>query len=306
MTNREEATMKRNASCCAFLDKNTAIFENDVAFNTIYNKMKADTANTNDAAVLTAADNTGYSLEKVKAKTIVSETASKLCGNAQIKFEELENWILYNMLQSTKRYYFGVSDTLTLSRAQKVKDIMKANLLQITAEYVTTQQLIDFQAEIDDLMAWQGKSTNMIAVSPVTTATFKKHLKLTSKDIVVIKKLVKNFKETDLEFHEGVLKNCKTPAAKVMHTKVSFTMIEAHSGKKLEKVVGNLSNSKQMPVSDNKGVMLYQNVKRGKAIATFKLDSFEEQSKEIWILVGKDNKFIVKMDRKILDSKKEL
>ena len=295
MTNREQAKMNRNLGCCTFLDDNFAIFEDDAAMVSACNKMKTDCAAAFKSSTDMEADNTGYSADKVDAKKVVCELASKLCGNAQIRMLELDNKTLYNMLHSTKKYYFDVADALTSSRLQFAKNVMGANLIQITADYVTAEQLVDFQTKIDKYNSFTSISTNVNKTSKTITAQFKKELKLTSTDINIIKTLVKNFKETQVEFFEGVLENCKTPTVKVLHTNVSITIIDANSGKKLEMVSGSLSNSKQLPVSNKLGVMNYARVKRGKAMATFKLDGFVEQSKEIRILVGKDNKFVVKM-----------
>ena len=161
MTNREQASMTRNEGCCAFLDKNIAIFEEDVAFNNVYIEMVDACAAAVASATDMEADNTGYCVDKIVAKNKVCEMASALCGNAQIKLKELDNMALYNMLHSAKRYYLGVADALTRSRLQLAYNIINLNKLQITTDYITLEQLADFKALIIKYYGLTGETTNV-------------------------------------------------------------------------------------------------------------------------------------------------
>ena len=77
MTNKQTSKFTRNLGIVTFLDDNTAAYAGDVAFEAIVTKIKIDIAADDAAAVETAADNTGYSIDKLIAKNDVSELASE-------------------------------------------------------------------------------------------------------------------------------------------------------------------------------------------------------------------------------------
>ena len=100
MNNREEAYIKRDNSLCTYLVKNAAAYATDVAFQAIVTKTTADYAATVAAASAAAADNTGYSIEKVNAKDAASLLASQLCASSQVKLDLLGNIIVSKSLNS--------------------------------------------------------------------------------------------------------------------------------------------------------------------------------------------------------------
>ena len=67
MTNREAAQGTRNITICTFLllPANAAVYADNVAFSTIATKIHTDSAAAVVAGDNAAADNSGYSLDKI-------------------------------------------------------------------------------------------------------------------------------------------------------------------------------------------------------------------------------------------------
>ena len=291
MTNIEDAKVKRDNSLCTFLGANTAAYAGDVAFTAIATKTISDYGLTVIAATAAAADNTGYSLEKVNAKKAASIFTSKLCASSQVKLDLLGNIIVARSLNSTVTYYSKTTDVLAASRMQNAHDVMNTNIVIITADYLTAAQLVTLQAKITAFTGLSGTTTSVNTTSPVKTKALSTAIKTGSADVVNIKKLAKEYEVTNITFYEGLEKVCKIPPITVRHTPVIIAITDVATGLPLAKVKGTLSKTKELGVGTDEGIINYFNVSAGAAISTYTLDGYLTGLQKVRIKRGKTNVF---------------
>ncbi len=307
MTNRQAAQETRNVTVCAFLvvPANAAIFTANVAFSTIATKMQAD----GDAAVVAgnnaAADNTGYSLDKVIAKEAASEMAAQLCASSKVKLDMLGNNSISKSLNGTVTYYFAAKVAICGNRLMNVYNIMNTNLTLITPDYLIAAQLTAFLAKINTYTTTKGSSSLINNNSPVLTKTYSTAMKLTSSDVVTIKELAKFYKKTQPVFYAGIMKACKMPAVTVRHTPVIITITDAHTTGVLAGVDGTLTKSKELPISNVAGVMTYATVSAGNATATFAKAGYITGIKAVDILRGKTNTYSIALVPGVMTAEQE-
>ena len=291
MNNKEDARMKRDNSLCTFLGNNAAVYAGDDAFEDIVAKTTSDYALTVIAAAAAAADNTGYSLEKVNAKNIASLLASELCGSSQVKLDLLDNIVVSKSLNSTVTFYSKSTDVLCASRLQNAHDVMETNIAVITSSYLTAVQLTNFQTKITTFTGLSGTTTSVNTTSPVKTKALSTAIKTGSVNVLNIKKLSKKYQVTNPTFYDGLEKVCKIPPITVRHTPVIINITSAATGAPLAKVNGTLSKTKELGTSTAAGVINYRNVSGGAAIATFSLDGYLTGVQKLRIKRGKTNTF---------------
>ena len=296
MTKNESARMNRNTATCTCLELNLKVFSTtDPALMSCYTKFKSDSADTVISAVAASANNTGYNADKIIAKMDIGLVASALCSAAQVKFDLLHNNTLSKSLNSTQTFYTNVSDAIAEVRLLNAYDIMNSNVTKLTPDYVTPTQLTDFLAQINDYTKISGTSMNINKVSPGLTKTFKSDLKLTSADIVSIKKLMLKYKKTNPAFYVAVMLSCKIPVVAVAHTPFVITITNSLDGTPISNVKGTLTTSTQTPVSTSKGIMTYDTVLGGDKVSTFTHDKFITKSVDIHIISGETNSLSITM-----------
>lgn len=301
MTKNESAKMNRNTATCNCLENNLGIFSTaDPALKSCYTKIKNDTADTVLSAIAASANNTGYSADKIIAKKEVSLIASSLSGSAQVKFDILNNNTLSRSLNSTQSFYINASDAVTEVRLMNAYDIMNTNATLITPDYVTPAQLTSFLNKITAYTTISGTSINVNKVSPVLTKKFKADLKMTSEDIVSIKKLMLKYKKTNTSFYYAVMVCCKIPAVPVVHTPLVVTITSSVDESPIPDVKGTLTNSKETPISTKLGIMTYETVLRGNKVATFTHPKFISKEVDIHIISGETNSLSITMSPIIL------
>ncbi len=291
MNNRQESSMARDNGLCTFLADNALEYAGDAAFEAIVIKTTADYAHTKQAAADAAADNTGYSLNKVIARDAASISASQLCASSQVKLDLLENTIVSESLNAAVSFYSHVSDTLSASRLQNVHDVMSDNQLLITDDYVTVAQLAALQTKITNYTKLSGSTTSVNATAPVKTQELAKAIRSGATNVVNIMKLARKYITTNPTFHDELAKVCKIPALAVRHTPVIITVTAEATDTALTDVHGTLSKTKDLGVSTSAGIITYTNVSAGTAIATCSLDGYITCVKTVKIKRGKTNEF---------------
>ena len=291
MTNGEDVRIKRDNSLCTYLGVHAAAFAGDIAFEAIATKTIADYALTVIAASAAAADNTGYSLEKVNAKKAASIMTSELCASSQVKLDMEGNLIVAKSLNSTVTYYSKATDVLAASRMQNAHDVMHTNIVIITADYVTAAQLVTLQGKITTFKELNGTTTAVNTTFPVKTKAVSTAVKTGAADVVNIKKLAKKYLVTNPAFYDGLQKVCKIPPITVRHTPVIVAVTEAATGLPLANVRGTLSKTTELGVGTDAGIINYTNVSAGLAIATCMLDGYITGVKNVSIKRGKANSF---------------
>ena len=307
MNNRQAAQETRNIATCEFLTvpANAAIYAGNVAFSTISTKMQADSAAAVIAGTNAAADNTGYSLDKVIAKDAVSQVAAQLCASCIVQLLILGNNALAKSLNGAATYYSTAKDAICTNRLMSVYNVMFDNLALITSDYLTAAQLATFLTKINTYTTTKGSSTLRNNNSPVLTKTFNTAMKLTSTDVATIKELAKFYKTTQPVFYAGIMKACKMGAVTVRHTPVVVTITDASTTGVLAGVAGTLTKSKELPKSNIAGVMTYARVSAGNATATFAKAGYITGIKALDILRGKTNALSVALVPGIMTAEQE-
>ena len=297
--------MTRNTGTCVFLAANTAATTGDTAFIAAATKMETDTASADLAADAAAADNSGYSVDKLIGKDEVSQMAAELCARCIVQMTIIGNNAVKNSLKSAVSYYLSASDAVCVTRLMSVYNVMETNLLLITPEYLTAAQLVTFLAKINSFRTMKGSTTFVNTNMPVLTAQLKTDLAETNLSIASLKLLSKKYKTTNTLFYDGLWAACKMPAVAVRHTPLTITLVSESTGEVLPGVQGTLTKSKQLPISSVAGIMLYTNVQGGKATGTFAKPGFETKIVEMPIVSGKANSFFVNLTPGIMTAEKE-
>lgn len=291
MKNIEDSKVKRDNSVCTYLINNAAAFENNIAFETLVAKVKADYALTVLAAAATTEDNTGYSAEKLLAKLNAGKFGSECCASSQVKLDLLGNIILSQSLNSSPSYYIKASDVLCASRLQNVHDVMSTNLAIITPDYLTAAQLATLQTKIDHYTGISGTTTAVNSVTPVKTKALADAIKTGSVNIVNLKKLARKYIVINPTFYSGLLKVCKIPAVTIRHTPVIISVTDAATGLPLPSVSGTLSKTTELGIGTPSGIINYTNVSAGLAISTYSLPGYITGVQNVRIRRGKTNAF---------------
>lgn len=307
MTNRQAAQETRNVTVCEFLlvPANEAIYTANVAFNTIATKMQTDSNAAVVAGDNAAADNTGYSMDKDISKEAVSQMAAQMCSSCKVKLDMLGNNAISNSLHGAATYYSSAKDAICGNRLMNAYNVMHANLAMITVDYLTAAQLATFLNKINAYLDTKGSSSLVNNNSPVLTSTYATAIKLTNKDVAIIKELAKFYKKTQPLFYAGLMKACKMPAVTVRHTPVIITITDASTTGVLAGVGGTLTKSKELPVSNVAGVMTYATVLSGSATSTFAKTGFITAIRTINILRGKTNSYAVALVPGIMTAEQE-
>ena len=184
---------------------------------------------------------------------------------------------------------------MTEVRLMNAYDIMNTNATLIIADYLTPAQLTSFLNKITAYTTISGTSMNVNKVSPVLTAKFKSDLKLTSQDIISIKKIMLKYKKSNPEFYYAVMICCKIPTVQVTHTPLVVTITSSIDGSPMADVKGTLTNSKETPVSTKSGVMTYETVLGGNKEATFTHPKYISKEVDIHIISGETNSLSITM-----------
>ena len=307
MNNRQGAQETRNVTVCAFLEvpANAAVFAGNVAFSTIATKMIEDSAAAVIAGTNAAADNTGYSVDKIIGKEVASQMASQLCASCIVKLDILGNNALSNSLNSSATFYNYAKDAVCTNRLMSVYNVMNDNLELITPAYVTAAELAIFLTKINKYTTTKGSSSLVNNNSPVLTQTYNTAMKLTNTDVATIKELAKFYKTTHPLFYSGIMKACKMPAVPVRHTPLVITVIDASTTGVLPDVKGTLTKSKEQPMSNVAGIMTYATVLAGGTTGTFAKAGYITSIKALDILRGKTNAYTIALVPGIMTAEQE-
>ena len=293
MENRQQAIMTRNSGLNAYFGMNEASYTGDPAMQAIVDKFIIDTAKAVLSGDAAAANNTGYSADKLTEKLFVSNLAAVLCAKCQVKLDLLGNKAVSQALNGAMSFYFTAADALCGTRLMNVYNVMNKNIALMTADYLTAAQLATFLTRINTFTTMSGSTTAVNTNMPVLTKQFDTDLKVASDDVVVVKMLVKGYKTTNNVFYNGVMKACKVPAVNVHHTTVSINITDTETTGVLAGVKGTLTKSKELPVSNVGGVMLYSTVPAGMATGTFAKVGYITKVMSIDIKRGKFNSYAV-------------
>ena len=307
MNNIQVAQSTRNLGVCAFLTvpANIAIYDADIAFSACATKTEADCLAAVIAGDKAAADNSGYSVDKLIKKEGVCEVAANLCGRSIVKLDMIGNHSLADALNGTFNFYSKAADVLCANRLMNVYDVMNDNLLLITADYLTAPQLTSFLAKINVFKAMKGSTVLVNTNNPVLTKAFDTAMRLTTADIADLKILVKDYKITHPTFYNGLMKACKLPAVAVSHTPVIITITDSDTAVALAGVKGTLLATKELPVSNVSGIMEYATVKAGATTGTFAKEGYITKIMAMGIVRGKTNSFTVSLTPGIMTEAQE-
>ncbi len=235
--------------------------------------------------------------------------AAQLCASSKVKMDIIGNNTISKALKDAVTYYVRASDAVCATRLMSVYNVMHTNLLLITPDYLTAAQLATFLTKITSFRTMKGSTTLVNTNMPVLTAQLKTDLKQTSADILVLKMLLKKYKTTNLVFFNGLMAACKMPAVTILHTPVYITVIDESSTSippaVLSDVQGTLTKSKQLPVTNIAGIMVYYNVQGGKTTGTFAKPGFITKIVEMPIVSGKTNTFTVALTPGIMTAEQE-
>ena len=291
MDHQQEARIARDNGLCTFLGDNAAAYAGDVAFGTIVTKTVADYTLTKIAAAADAADNKGYSVDKLVFKEKAGVLACQLCASSQVKLDSVGNYIVSKSLNATVTFYTKASDAKAASRLQNVHDVMSKNLTEIGTDYLKAADLVELQTEINSYTSASGTTTSVNTTSPVVTKALKDAINTGSADVVSIKKLERKYIKTNPTFYNNLLKNCKVPPITVRHTPVVIAVTNAATNAPLENVNGTLSKTKELGTSNPTGIINYTNVSAGLGISTYELARFITGVQNIKIARGKTSTF---------------
>lgn len=291
MNNSQEAKITRDNSLCTFLVDNVEEYTGDVAFQAIATKTAADFVTTTKAAADAAANNTGFSIDKVIAKDGASIYACQLCASSQVKLDLDNNNVVSKSLNSTVSFYSNSSDSLSASRLQNVHDVMETNLAIITVDYLTAAQLVTLQTKITDYTKLSGTTTSVNTTSPVKTKALNTAIKVGAADVLNIKKLARKYLTSNPTFYENLMKVCKIPAITIRHTPVTLTVTESLTGTPLANAHSTLSKTTELGTGTDAGIVTYTNVSAGNAIATCAVEGYITGIRTVKIKRGKANAF---------------
>jgi len=289
MKNRQQGITNRNSGLCSFLGLNAADYTGDEAFEAAVTKMIADTATAVSAGNASAANNTGYSADKVEYKKTASEMAARLCSSCQVKFGMLGNKTLLQALNGNVTFYNSASDALCANRLNNVYGVMETNLVLITATYLTAAQLSTFLGLITTYTTQSGNTTSVNKNQKVLTAQFQTELNVTCADVEVLKLLVKTYKILNPIFYKGVMQACKVLSVAVRHTPLTIDVSIAGTGAPLKNASGSLTRSKEVQKSNNLGAMLFPTVSAGMSIAMIECEGYITGMIDVRIKRGKAN-----------------
>ena len=305
MKNGLQARMTRNASLITFMEDNADKFADNPAFQALLVKLKADSAKAVAASVAAAADNTGYSAEKMLAKKTVCAEAAELCASSIVKLDLLENQIVSKSIHGTVSYYFSQADAMCGSRLMNAYKVMHDNLALITDEYLTAYQLATFLSNITKFTGLSGSTSSVNGSASVLTKTFEDDMKVTNANVLTVKLLAKKYKRSDVTFYNLLIKACKIPAITIRHTPVIFNITNTETTGVVAGVEGTLSKSKEVLVSNIGGVLQYSSVLAGAAIGTFKKTGFITKIVTVDIMQGKTNTYSVSLTPGVMTAAQE-
>ena len=294
MTNLEQAKMNRNNALLSYLNDNAAVTASNLPFTTQKDKTSTDVAACILAASKAGADNTGFSEEKLAAKTAMARLAAQLCGYAQVKFDLLEKYSLSEQLNESETFYLAAADAEAGARALAAVNVMTENISDLT-DYVSASQLDDLTEAIGEFMQAEGSSGSVHSASPALTQAFKSALKKTDIDVKNITKLGKFYELSNPGFYEGLLEVCQIPTVNVHHTNVDLTLHDSVDGTPIANATASLSNSSKTGTSDATGFLHIDHVQMGNATLSITCTGYEPLSMLIHILNGHDNSFNLQM-----------
>ncbi len=227
MNQREIAKTKMYPALYIFLTDplNAIIIANDNPFKAAVIEYGAKLLVVNNCAIPLSIDNTVYSQAKTDAKGKMADEAAALSGRALVALNKLNKTTEAGQLHIFASDYMHLSDPEAIALGQSTHDLLAGAAIFpfISPDYVTAQNLLDYQGLVTTYSGTQGTSAAVHAGSPEDLKNFKKAILAIDGIIADMFLLAASYKkEATSAFYSAFVAQAAIPAVHVAHTSMSL------------------------------------------------------------------------------------
>ncbi len=300
MNIHDNAQMSANEATHQYLitDAVKAILLTDKAASDMVVKFEINRVAAINSGAAAGINNSGFSQDKLDAKTEMSFMAACLAGTAQVKLDELGKNSLSRQMHDAESYYMHSADSEASTEAQALHDLLFTNLALLTPDYVSAPQLVSFQAVISSYMTTQGSSEAVHKISPELTQAFNNDLSASKKNGTDLKKLIKKYKKTNKTFYKSMVDVMRLKIT-VHHTDVDLMVIDKVTGHPVSGAIATFSDSSKTGISMEDGNLHVEEIAHGDKTMTVKSEKYLDYVAPINIVSGKTNSFKIELTPKI-------
>ncbi|MEI8203189.1 MAG: hypothetical protein WCH34_09275 [Bacteroidota bacterium] len=269
MTNREQARDTMYTALYEELTADSDAYDGDDDFMAEAADYMEDYVAYKNALAEAFVDNSGFSAEKLTAKTDLASFASNLSGKAYVRFNKLGKPSLADQLHTEPTDFNAVADAQCGTNAKADHDLMLANLPLLTpTNTVTAANLTTLLGKINLFKSIQGSSETVHEASPLLTKAFRKSAKVLKNRVANFKFLGRDYEESKPAFFRRLKASMVVPTVNVHHTYLEINATAKSSGNPMANVIFTLTKSKKSATTDGEGNATIEEVKAGKDVLT--------------------------------------
>ncbi len=297
MTQNQIAELTMLQSVKNFLDENTGIHSSDAAFQTLV----AD-YNSKLTALLTIgadlmSDNSTFSNTKEEIRNTLITKLVELNGFAKVGLKKAGVKIEANQMQ-VKRYFFNtLADAELLLAGNNSLTVMQEQTAVLSPLYVTATDLTDLSTLLSDFLAAKNDAENVHHTTPNDRKAFTAQLNELIDLVKDMRLLSKKFKAVHAQFVEDFKSNSTVHELGIHHTNLNVTVTDKVDGKAVAEAITSISGSNKSANTDASGNAIITSIKNGKCTLTVTATGYVQVVKEVKIERGRDNKFIVQLEK---------
>jgi hypothetical protein len=238
----------------------------------------------------------GLTINAKTAKHALADHAANVLGNAYVRFEILGKHDLSAQLHFNESDYTHASDPEAITMAQEGYNIISANLVDLTTDYVTLADATTLQSLIDTLKSSMGKKESARKASPADTAAFEKALKVADTAIDNFVIVLRPVQKANIGLYNALILNTHLPPINVHHTYLNVTVLDAATNTPIVGAVLSINTSdKKTATTDADGNATIERLRSGATILTIAAPGKEPKEVHLQVSRGKNNEVEVKM-----------
>lgn len=269
MNNEQQAETTEFNSVDTVLTNWNSTWTGNVATSDAVTEFRLRKLTNHDLAIETGADNSGFSQNKLIAKTNAANEAATLTGIAYVRFKKLGRNDLANQLDISVTNFTQASDGNSETLLNANSKLMRDNISLLNPDYVTPTEVDALDELIVIYEETQGTSTSVHSASPEIQAQFNDSFAPVKEEIDFLKLIVKKqFKLTFPKFYDQLAAASKLPTVNVHHTIMSMHATKKSDGSVVEGLLISETKSGKNAVTNYLGDATINEVKNGTDVMT--------------------------------------
>jgi len=299
----KEMSAKQNAKLNMYrtnekhIDDNASIIAANPAFQTAFNKFKANIVAIQSAAQQKSVSLTGIAIDKTNAKQTLCQLAAKIAGFIYAYASASSNETLKQEMNFSVTALLRTRDGALVPRCQNIYDKAAANLAALEDYGVNAAQLANLQTALDNYSAKTAKPR--IALSGRKTATGNLAVLFKETDAILkdqMDKLVETFREEHSDFVQTYFSTREIIDPSTTTTQLKGTVTDKSAGTPIKGATLTIVELGKSTKTDAQGKYSFKSIANGKHTVTAATEGFADfQAEEVEVKLGAINSLNIEM-----------